>query len=171
MRVLFLALGGDRRHAVTAESGAVAAAGGRPIVLVARLVRWEQETFAPGVEVVPLARYPRHWPLAIEHLLLYRAPRFLLHRLTGPGAASLYNRLIADRVHRWMVRPVYVRLWPDGVHRPLDAFLAGCGPVDEIVVSDAQSFPAARRAVDHLTATAGTPPRVAFRVERLLGGS
>jgi hypothetical protein len=167
MRVLFLALGGNRRAAVIAESRAIVATGGRPTVLVAAPGPWAGETFAPGVEVVPLARYPRHWPLAIEHLLLFRGPRFLLRRLAGPGAVSLYNRLIAERVRRWLVRPVYGRLWPDGIHRQIDAFLAGCGRFDAVVVSDARSFPAARRAVHHLTATAGTPPRVAFRIEQL----
>jgi hypothetical protein len=165
MRVLFLALGGNRRRAVTAESRAVATAGGRSTVLVAGLERWADERFAPGVEVVPLTRYRRHWPLAIEHLLLYRAPGFLLHRFAGSGAVSLYNRLIAARVRRWLVRPVYGRLWPDGSHRQLDAFLAGCGPVDAVVVSDARSFPAGQRAMDSLTASTGRAPRVAFRVE------
>jgi hypothetical protein len=166
MRVLFLALGGNRHAAVIAESRAVAAAG-RPTVLVAGLGPWAGETFAPDVDVVPLARYPRHWPLAVEHLLLFRGPRFLVRRLAGPGAVSLYNRLIADRVSRWLVRPVYGRLWPDGIHRQIDAFLAGCGRFDAVVVSDAGSFPAAQRAVHHLTAAAGTPPRVAFRIEQL----
>jgi hypothetical protein len=166
-RVLFLALGGNRRPAVTAESRIVAAAGGRPTVLVSGPVRWADERFAPGVEVVPLSRYRRHWPLAIEHLVLYRGPAFLLRRIAGSAAVSIYNRTIANRVRRWLVRPVYSRLWPDGSHRQLDTFLAGCGPFDAVVVSDARSFPAARRAVDHLTATTGTPPRVAFRVDAL----
>jgi hypothetical protein len=167
MRVLFLALGGNRRSAVTGETRAVAAAGGRPTVLVAGLGRWADERFAPGVEVVPLTRYPRHWPLAIEHLLLYRGPQFLLRRLAGPGAVPLYNRLVANRVRRWLLRPVYGRLWPDGIHWQLDAFLAGCGRFDAVVVSDTRSFPPARRAMHHLTATTGTPPRVAFWVEAL----
>jgi hypothetical protein len=162
MRVLFLALGGNRRPAVTAEARAVAAAGGKPTVLLSGLVRWADERFASGVEVVPLTRYRRHWPLAIEHLVLYRGPGFLLRRIAGSAAVSVYNRTIANRV-----RPVYARLWPDGLHRQLDTFLAGCGPFDAVVVSDARSFPAARRAVDHLTATTGVAPRVAFRVEAL----
>ena len=169
MRVLFLALGGNRRPAVIAESRAVAAAGGRPTVLVAGLGRWVDERFSPAVEVVPLTRYPRHWPLAIEHLLLYRGPRSVLRRIAGPAAdraLSGYNRVIAGRVHRWLFRPIYGRLWPDGIHRQLDRFLAGGGRFDAVVVCDARSFPAARRAVDRLAAT-GQPPRVAFRVEQL----
>jgi hypothetical protein len=162
MRVLFLALGGNRRRAVTAESRAVAAAGGRPTVLVAGLARWADDRFAPGVEVVPLSRYRRHWPLAVEHMLLYRGPRTLLRR----RALSVYKRLIADRVRRRLIRPVYRRLWPDGVHHQLDAFLAGCGPFDAVVVSDARSFPAARRVVERLAAT-GTAPRIAFGTDAL----
>jgi hypothetical protein len=165
MRVLFLALGGNRRPAVTTDSRAVATAGGRATVLVSGLGRWTDERFASGVDVVPLARYPRHWPLALEHLLLYRVPGLLLRRLGGAGAVSLYNRLIAERVRRWLIRPVYSRLWPDGTHRQLDTFLAGCGPFDTVVVSDARSFPAAQRAVESLTASTGRTPRVAFRVE------
>jgi hypothetical protein len=167
MRVLFLALGGNRRPAVTAESGAVATAGGRPTVLVAGPARWAGERFAPDVEVVPLIRYRRHWPLAIEHLVLYRGPGFLLRRLAGSAAVSVYNRTIANRVRRRLIRPVYGRLWPDGPHRQLDNFLAGCGPFDAVVVSDARSFPAAERTVDRLTAMTGTAPRVAFRVDAL----
>jgi hypothetical protein len=176
MRVLFLALGGNRRPAVIAESRAVLAAGGRPTVLVAGLARWADAAFAPGVEVVPLSRYRRHRPLAIEQLVLFRAPSFLLRRLAGSGTeradrvVSAYRRTFANRVHRRLFRPVFRRLWPEGEHRQLDAFLAGCGPVDALVVSDARSFPAARRAVDGLTAT-GRRPRVAFRVEPLLGST
>lgn len=166
MRVLFLALGGNRRRAVTAESRAVAAAAGRSTVLVSGPARWAGETFAPDVEVVPLSRYPRHWPLAIEHLLLYRGPRALLRRLAGPGAVPVYHRLIANPVRRWLIRPLYGRLWPDGINRQLDAFLAGCGPFDAVVVSDARSFPAARRVVERLAAT-GTAPQIAFRTDAL----
>jgi hypothetical protein len=166
MRVLFLALGGNRRAAVTAESRAIATAGDEPTVLVAGPARWADERFAPGVEVVPLTRYRRHWPLAIEHQVLYRAPRFVLRRLAGPGAVSLYNRLIADRVRRWLVRPVYGRLWPDGPHRQLDTFLADYGRCDAVVVADARSFPAARRVVERL-AESGDAPRVAFRIDAL----
>ena len=158
MRVLFLALSGNRRRAVTAESRAVAAAGGRPTVLVAGLARWASETFAPDVEVVPLSRYRRHWPLAVEHLVLYRGPGWLLRR----RGLSVYKRLIADRVRRRLVRPVYRRLWSDGVHHQLDAFLAGCGPFDAVVVTDARSFPAARRVVDRLGVA-----RVVFRIDAL----
>ena len=164
MRVLFLALGGNRRLAVTAESRAIAAVGDRPTVLVAGLARWADEAFAPDVEVVPLSRYPRHWPLAAEHLLLYRWRRSLLRR---PRAISLYTRLIANPVRRWLIRPLYRRLWPEGIHRQLDAFLAGCEQFDAVVVTDARSFPAARRVVDRLTAAHGTPPRVAFRTDAL----
>jgi hypothetical protein len=165
MRVLFLALGGNRRPAVTAESRAVAATGGRPTVLVSGLGGWADERFVPGVDVVPLTRYPRHWPLAIEHLVLYRVPGLLLRRLAGPRVLSLYHGLIANRIRRWLVRPVYGRLWPDGIHRQLDTFLAGCGPFDTVVVSDARSFPAAQRVVDSLTVATGRTPCVAFRVE------
>jgi hypothetical protein len=48
MRVLFLALGGDRRPAVIAESRTLVAAGGRPTVLVSGPERRADEGFAPA---------------------------------------------------------------------------------------------------------------------------
>jgi hypothetical protein len=174
MRVLFLALGGNRRLAAIEESRAVAEAGGNPVVLVSGMARWEDETFAPGVDVVPLSNYRKHWPLAAEHLVLFRGPRFLLRRVAGFGTAradrvvSAYDRGFANRVHRRAFRPVYVRLWHDGIHRQLDAFLVECGLFDAIVVADARSFPAAQRVVEQMEAATGARPRIAFRVDQLL---
>jgi hypothetical protein len=48
MRVLFLALGGNRWPAVTTEARTVVAAGGRPTVLVSGLGRRADEGFAPA---------------------------------------------------------------------------------------------------------------------------
>jgi hypothetical protein len=174
MRVLFLALGGNRRLAAIEESRVVAEAGGSPVVLVAGMARWEDETFAPGVEVVSLSGYRKHWPLAAEHLLLFRGPRFLLRRAAGFGTeradrvVTAYDRGFANRVHRRAFRPVYVRLWRDGIHRQLDAFLAEHGLFDAIVVADARSFPAAQRVFEQTEAAAGARPRVAFRIDQLL---
>jgi hypothetical protein len=54
MRVVFLALGANRRLAVTAESRLLVEAGGQAVVLVQNPRSWAKETFAPGVEVVAL---------------------------------------------------------------------------------------------------------------------
>jgi hypothetical protein len=174
MRVLFLALGGNRRLAATEESRAVAEAGGSAVVLVSGMARWENETFAPGVEVASLSNYRKHWPLAAEHLVLFRGPRFILRRVAGFGTeradrvVSAYDRGFANRVHRRAFRPMYVRLWRDGLHRQLDAFLGQSGRFDAVVVTDALSFPAAQRAVQQIETAAGAAPRVAFRVDQLL---
>ena len=173
MRVLFLALDGSRRLAAVEESRAVTEAGGRSVVLVSEMARWQNDTLAPGVEVVSLSGYRKHWPLTVEQLVLFRGPRFMLRRLAGSGTeragrvVSAYDRGFANRVHRRAFRPAYLRLWPGGIHRQLDSFLAKAGRFDAIVVTDARSFPAARRVVEQMAA-AGEPPRVAFRVEPLL---
>jgi hypothetical protein len=174
MRVLFLALGGNRRVAATEQSRAVAEGGESATVLVAGMGRWEDETFAPGVRVASLSSYRKHWPLAAEQLVLFRGPRFILRRLAGYGTeradrvVRAYDRGFANRVHRRAFRPGYVRLWPDGAHKQLDAFLAETEPFDAVVVTDARSFPAAQRVVEKIEAAAGTPPQVAFSADQLL---
>jgi hypothetical protein len=174
MRVLFLALGGSRRLAVTQDSRAVAESGGSAVVLVSGRARWADETFAPGVDVRSLTDFHRHWPLAAESVVLFKGPRFLLRRLPGFGtqradrAVAAYERRFANRVHRRAFRPMYRRLWPDGVHRQLDAFIRQCGPVDAIVVTDVLSFTAGQRIVERMAAATGSPPKVAFRIDQLL---
>jgi hypothetical protein len=174
MRVLFLALGGSRRLAVTEESRAVAESGGSAVVLVSRRAPWADEAFAPGVDVRSLTDFPRHWPLTAESVVLFKGPRFLLRRLAGFGteragrAVAAYDRRFANRVHRRAFRPVYGRLWPDGVHKQLDVFIRQCGAVDAIVVTDALSFTAGQRIVERMAAATGAPPAVAFRINQIL---
>src|SRR6266511_1931930 len=106
MRVLFLALGGNRRLAAIEDSRAIAEAGGSAVVLVSGMARWENEVFAPGIKVASLSNYRKHWPLIAEHLVLFRGPRFLLRRVAGFGTeradrvVSAYDRGFANRVHR-----------------------------------------------------------------------
>jgi len=169
MRVLFLALGANRRLAVTQESARLAEAGDRPVVLVDDRNTWAAETFAPGVTVLSLREQAGgHWPTAAEQLVLFRGPTFLLRRLGRRGGrlAGAYQRRIADRLHHRAFLPLYRRLWPDGADRPLDAFRRRQGRFDAILVTDPQSIPAARR----LVGPAGRPdaPRVAFRIDQLL---
>jgi hypothetical protein len=82
MRVLFLALGANRRAAVTEESRELAAAGGHPVVLVDRPSAWAADRFAPGVEIVSLPVLVRgHWPAFVEKVpLLRRVVRKLQRR-------------------------------------------------------------------------------------------
>jgi hypothetical protein len=73
MRVLFLALGANRRAAVTKESRELAEAGGHPVVLVDQPSAWAEERFAPGVEIVSLAALIRgRRPAFVDKVTLLR---------------------------------------------------------------------------------------------------
>jgi hypothetical protein len=120
MRVLFLALGANRRVAVTEESRELAEAGGRPIVLVDRPAAWAADRFAPGVEIVSLAVLVRgRWPAFVEKVVLLRRVAGKLQRLRGPD-------------------------------RPFNELLRRHGRFDAIIVADALSFPAAQRLATRL---------------------
>jgi hypothetical protein len=120
MRVLFLALGANRRVAVTEESRELAEAGGRPVVLVDRPAAWAKDRFAPGVEIVSLAVLVRgRWPAFVEKVVLLRRVAGKLQRLRGPD-------------------------------RPFDELLRRHGRFDAIIVADALSFPAAQRLTTRL---------------------
>jgi hypothetical protein len=170
MRVLFLALGANRRLAVTQESRLLAEAGERPVVLVDDPSSWAAETFAPGVTVLSLREQSDgHWPVAVEQLVLFRGPTALLRRVGGHRGgrlASAYERRIADRLHHRGFLPLYRRLWRDSAERPLEAFRRQQGSFDAIVVTDPQSFPVAQRLVGPPGRDAA--PRVAFRIDQLL---
>ena len=172
MRVLFIALGANRRAAVVADSRQLAEAAGQPVVLVSQPGPWEDETFAPGVAVVPLSALAgRHWPMRAEQLLLFRGPSFVLRRVAGRGTAradrvvAAYRRRFANRVHRRVFLPAYGRVWRRGEDRELATFLRERGPFEAIVVADAHSFPMAQRVLARL---GGAAPRVAFRIDQLL---
>ncbi len=166
MRVLFLALGANRRLAVVEESRALAEAGERPVVLVDDASAWAGEEFAPGVRVVALAgMVGEHWPLAAERLLLHRAPSFLLRRAGGRRGGrwvAAYERRVGRRLQRRVFLPLYGRLWRDAGDRPLAAFRRRSGAFDAIVVTDPLSFPVAQRLV-----AGGHPPRIVFRIDQL----
>jgi hypothetical protein len=167
MRVLFLALGANRRLAVTEETRTLAAAGERPVVLVDKAESWAGDEFAAGVELVELARLGRgHWPLAAERLVLDRAPKSLLRRVggrRGKRLVSAYDRRIGRPLHRRVFLPLYGRLWRDAGDRPLAEFSRRWGRFDALVVTDPQSFPVAQR----LAADGRHRPRVAFRIDQV----
>jgi hypothetical protein len=170
MRVLFLALGANRRLAVIEESRRLAGAGELAVVLVDDRRAWSAETFAPGVTVLSLREQAAgHWPASTEQLVLFRVPKALLRRVGGRRGgrlASAYERRVAERLHRRAFLPLYRRLWRDGADRPLEAFRRRQGRFDAIVVTDPQSLPAAQRLVG--PAGRADAPRVAFRVDQLL---
>lgn len=167
MRVLFLALGANRRLAVTEESRTLAETGGRAVVLVDKAETWSDAEFAAGVEVVALSGLGgQHWPLAAERLVLHRAPGSLLRRVggrRGKRLASAYERRIGRPLHRRVFVPLYGRLWRDAADRPLTEFRRRWGRFDTLVVTDPQSFPVAQR----LTGDERHKPRIAFRIDQV----
>jgi hypothetical protein len=115
MRVLFLALGANRRVAVTTESRELAEAGGQAVVLVDRPTPWAADRFAPGVEIVSMAALARgRWPALVDKVVLLRRVARRLQRLRGPD-------------------------------HPFDELLRRHGRFDAVIVADALSFPAAQR--------------------------
>jgi hypothetical protein len=176
MRVLFVALGASRKRAVTDESAEVVAAGGAAVVLVDDARAWASVTFADGVEVVQAATLAaEHWPRRAESLLLYRGPRFLLHRAAGRGTprarrvVKAYERRVADRVHRRLFLPLYDRMWNRTQSRVMVQCLRRLGPFDLLVVTDAPSLPEARRLLGGHLGGSGAP-RIAFSIDQVAAG-
>ncbi|MFE9201841.1 hypothetical protein [Micromonospora sp. NPDC007230] len=176
MRTLFLALGATRRRAVVAESGQVVAEGGEAVVLINSAASWRRETFPDGVQVVEVAQLEQQQPVRrAETLLLYRAPRFLLHRVVGRGrlrprarrASKAYERRIADRVHRRLFLPAYGRLFKQARSRVVAREVRRQAPFDVLVVTDALSMPMAVDLLDRWAAdgAAGTAPTVAYSID------
>lgn len=171
MHVLFLALGANRRRAVVDEAAQVVADGGQAVVLAEQAKPWSGESFAPGVRFVAVDRLQAtHRPRRVENLVLYRGPRFLLHRVIGRGplkrrarrAAKAYEKRVADRVHRRLFTPVYDRLFSDVRARLVDRELRRGRPFDVLVVSDPLSMPEAQRL---LAGSGGRGPQVVYSID------
>ncbi|MEV0650289.1 hypothetical protein AB0I28_34015 [Phytomonospora sp. NPDC050363] len=169
MRVLFLAVGGNRRRAVADEAARVVTEGGRATVVVAKERSWLDTPFAPGVEVVVRSGMElRSPPRSMEWLLLFRLPR-KVYRTVGRGPlrapVSLMGRLherAARRVQRGVVLPLLRRRHKDG-----PGVLHGSS-YDVIIVGDAASMPDAVK----LTAGASADevrPEVAYSLAHLTG--
>lgn len=172
-RVLFLALGGARKRAVTEESAEVAERGGHPVVLVADRTAWRRERFAPGVQVVSLTDLEaRQFPVRVEQTVLFRAPRFAF-RVVGRGplasfgkrAGKAYERRVADRVHRRLFLPAYRRLQRVGPFALLVRHVLRPAPPTLVVVTDPASIPLAAELVREAHAWTSTAPRVAYGLD------
>lgn len=173
--MLFLALGANRRRAVVTES-ALVAADGRAVVLIDNAKSWQRDTFAPGVEVIELARLEaRHAAMRVERLFLYRGPRFLLYRVIGRGplrpaarrAAKAYEKKFADRVHRRVFLPAYRRVWGDVRSRLVDQHVLAGRRFDTLVVADALSIQQAARIL-RASGDGGTPPTVCYSIDHVV---
>ncbi|WP_149183139.1 hypothetical protein [Streptomyces sp. TRM49041] len=176
MQVLFLALGASRKRAVVEESGAVAAAGGRAVVLVGQKQPWAAQSFAPGVELMTLADLEaRHLPRRLERAVLYQGPRRVAG-VVGRGrlgartkkALKAYEKRVAGRVHRRLFMPLHRRVWPTAAARMVGRCFGERGGPELVVVADALSM---RRAVELMEAWhadgRGTP-RVCYSVDSVV---
>jgi hypothetical protein len=155
VNVLFLALGASRKRAVVEECAQVIADGGTATVVVESLEPWKRAAFGTGVTVVDSAVLQRALlPMRIEHLVVYRAPRFVLHRALGrrgKRAAGAYQKKVADRFHRRVFMPVYKRLRQDTRGRLIAGHVTRSPrPFDWIVVADSVSMPDAVQVLDGL---------------------
>lgn len=171
MQVLFLALGGNRRRAVTEESARVVADGGTAVVLVGQLKTWHRDQFDPRVEVVEVVRLEQqHPPRTMERVLLFKGPGALF-KVVGRGplkqwatsTRKTYERRIAGPAHRALILPSDRRTWGQLrqrlIHRHV---LADRPPFDLFVVSDPESMITAARLVAGCANSNLPNPRVAY---------
>jgi hypothetical protein len=169
VNVLFLALGASRKRAVVEECKQVVADGGTAAVVVDSLLPWQRAGLPDGVPLIDAAALQRtHAPMRVEHLLVYRGPRFLLHRVLrrrAKRAVSGYEKRVADRFHRRVFLPIYRRLWGNARGQAVAQHIAGSGQrYDWIIVADSPSMPDAVRLLDAL---GGAQPGVAYSVDHI----
>ncbi|TLS46425.1 hypothetical protein FE633_08875 [Streptomyces montanus] len=166
MRVVFLALDATRRQAVTSESAEVVAGGGRAVVLVENRKAWEEEPFAPGVEVVELRQLElRHPPRLLEWLLLFRGPR-VVAALLGRGplrpfvrrAERAYERRVALPLHRRVFTPAYRKVYGDVRQQVIGSLVRRRSP-EVIVLADSAGLRYAPTLLDGASVPA---PRMAY---------
>jgi hypothetical protein len=173
MRVLFLALGANRRRAVTGDAARVVAGGGEAVVVVDSLAAWQKENLDPAVrmvEVVPAESASR--ALAAERKLLFGAPRKAL-ALVGRGplrvpagrVRSAYERRVATPLHRRAL-PAYRRLRPQARRRLIEQLAGPITGFDAVVVADPAAIVEA-----HLLASAVRPdarmPLICYSLDHL----
>jgi hypothetical protein len=168
MRVLFLAFGGYRKKAVVEECAQVLADGGTATVLVDSTGPWRRAGLPDGVTVVDTAALRRELrTMRLEHLVVYRGPRFVLRRVAGRRAkrAMAVHQKVADKFHRRVVMPVHRRLSAESRGRLIARRLGRTAErYDWIIVGDSPSMP---DAVDLLDALGDTAPGVAYSVDHL----
>jgi hypothetical protein len=176
VRVLFLALGGNRARAAVEESAQVVAVGGRPVVLVDTLRPWRRMSFDPAVEVVELSTLEStRMPVRLERAVLFTVPRRLF-RVVGRGplrqparrVSARYETRVAERLHRQVVLPMIRPRWGEGTCPVLCRYLAKGGDLDAIVVLDPASMPYAAGLVAGYRSAGTRPPRLAFGIDHLL---
>ncbi len=169
MNVLFLALGASRKRAVVEECKQVVAGGGTAAVVVDSPAPWQRAGLPAGVALIDAAELQRtRLPMRIEHLVVYRGPRFVLHRVLrrrAERAVGAYEKKVADRFHSRVILQVYNRLWGEARGPLVAQHLARSEqPYDWIIVTDSPSMPDAVRLLDTLR---GPAPGVAYSIDHV----
>jgi hypothetical protein len=161
--VLFLALGATRRRAAVDETARVVARGDQATLVITDRAQWRTFTVPPGVRLVQVKDLElRHAWMPAEQLLLFRIPGKAFRVVRSERAAGVYQRRIADRLHRRVFLPLLRRrpgaAVPRLIHRRLDG-----RPVDLLVVNDPASMPAAVALLAGFDR--GGSPRVAYSID------
>jgi hypothetical protein len=169
VNVLFLALGASRRRAVVEECRQVVADGGTATVVVDSAAPWQRDRLPDGVVLIEAAvLQPARSLMRIEHLVIYRGPRFVLRRVLrrrAKRAVGAYQKRVADRFHRRIFLPVYRRLWGKARGHVVARHIARSErPYDWIIVTDSPSMPDAVRLLAELR---GAKPGVAYSIDHV----
>ncbi|GAA4233748.1 hypothetical protein GCM10022254_36910 [Actinomadura meridiana] len=146
MNVLFLAIGGSRRHVIVAEARQVIDAGGTATVLVGKPAKWNNDPLPEGADMVDWSAFERRYRPAAVRLLIDRIPLFLMRVcLRGPLSGfgrrlqSFYRRRVANPIHRRLGR-LYRRNPAEIRERAMRRDVLARRPVDLVVVGDAESM-------------------------------
>jgi len=169
VNVLFLALGASRKRAVVEECKQVVADGGTAAVVVDSAGPWQRAGLPAGVTLIDAAVLQRtRLPIRIEQLVVYRGPRFVLHRVLrrkAKRAVGAYEKKVADRFHRRVFMPIYRRFAGEARGQSIAQHIGRSGQrYDWIIVADSPSMPDAVRLLDALR---GAKPGVAYSIDHV----
>lgn len=173
MNVLFLALGASRKRAVVEECKQVVADGGTAAVVVDSSAPWQRAGLPDDVTLIDAAVLQRtRLPIRIEHLVVYRGPRFVLHRVLrrkAKRAVGAYEKKVADRFHRRVFMPVYRRFAGEARGQSVAQHIGRSRQrYDWIIVADSPSMPDAVRLLGALPdAPGGAKPGVAYSIDHV----
>jgi hypothetical protein len=167
VNVLFLALGASRKRAVVEECRQVVADGGTATVIVDSAASWQR--LPDGVALIDAAvLQPVRLLMRVEQLVMYRGPRFVLHRVLRHRAKRVvgaYQKRVADRFHRRIFLPISRRQWGDARGQVVARHIARSEPpYDWIIVADSPSMPDAVRLLAELR---DAKPGVAYSIDHV----
>jgi hypothetical protein len=172
VNVLFLALGASRWRAVVEECGQIVGDGGTATVVFDSTPSRQRARLPDGVTPIDVAKLERaRGPMRVEHLLVYRGPRFVLRRLLRSRAEPVVraHRKVADRFHRRIFLPVYRPFQGESRARLIAREVSrNPRPYDWIIVADSRSMPDAVRLLDGL---GSGRPGVAYSIDHLPAGA